>query len=66
MSKTCALSLLAQMPEQCPEDRCAFWQRGGADLEEGCAIQRLQLHTYGPDVADFLLDARHRLETAEG
>ena len=58
MMKLCALSLLVQAPEPCSQDECAFWQPGGDDLEAGCAIERLELHLHGQDVAGFLLSLR--------
>ena len=58
MAKLCALTVLVEAPEPCPQDKCAFWQTGGDDLEAGCAIERLQLHLHGPDVAGFLLSFR--------
>jgi len=62
MATQCTLSILAETPEPCPQGECAFWQHGGEDIEPGCAVERLQLHTCGIDVADFLLGIRHRLE----
>jgi len=59
---TCALSSVVGNEATCPESTCAFWQRGGDDLESGCAIERLGLHRAGADVAGFLLEVRRRLE----
>jgi hypothetical protein len=58
LTKVCALSLVAGAPERCPLDACAFWQPDGDDLESGCAVERLELHLLGEDVASFLLAVR--------
>jgi hypothetical protein len=63
--KTCTLRLAGQgQVELCPQERCAFWEPGGAVVEGNCLIERL-----GPDVRDrdlalYLLEARERLEQA--
>ena len=64
MTQQCTLSVAAEQPVPCPERECVFWQTGGDDLESGCAIERLQLHQHGPDVAEFLLSLRQRLQTS--
>jgi hypothetical protein len=49
--------------ELCPEEACAFWDRGGM-LEEGhCAFQTLDL-SGRPDLASLLLKIRKDLEMA--
>ena len=50
--------------ETCREQRCAFWEPGGAVVEEGCAIERLGLHIFGHEVAGYLLETRERLDQA--
>ncbi len=62
MTKLCALTRVVRAAEPCPTEECAFWQAGGTDLEPGCAVERLDLHRLGVDVASFLLDVRRQLE----
>jgi len=58
-TKYCSLSLSTGTPEPCWGSTCAFWQDGGDDLPDGCAVERLELDRRGIDVADFLLGLRH-------
>ena len=48
--------------ETCRQQRCAFWEPGGAVVEGGCVIERLGLHIFGSDVARYLLETRERLD----
>ncbi|MDX6475066.1 MAG: hypothetical protein QOH95_577 [Gaiellaceae bacterium] len=61
-TKRCSLSLSRGTPEECWGTTCAFWQDGGDDLPDGCAVERLELDRHGVDVADFLLSLRDSLE----
>lgn len=63
-SKPCTLRLSTGVVETCPQERCAFWEPGGAVVEGGCAIERLGVCILGPDVARYLLQTRERLEQA--
>jgi hypothetical protein len=60
----CTLRLATGVVEFCPQQRCAFWEEGGAVVEGGCVIERLGVDVRRPDVAGYLLDARERLEQA--
>ncbi|MDP9302903.1 MAG: hypothetical protein M3O92_00135 [Actinomycetota bacterium] len=60
----CTLRLATGVVEFCPQQRCAFWEEGGAVVEGGCVIERLDVDVRRPDVAGYLLDARERLEQA--
>jgi hypothetical protein len=62
--KRCTLRLATGVIEFCPQQRCAFWEAGGAVLEGGCVIERLGLDVRRPDVARYLLEARERLDKA--
>ena len=62
--KRCTLRLATGALELCPQERCAFWETGGAVVEGGCVIDRLGLDVRRPEVARYLLDARERLEQA--
>jgi hypothetical protein len=63
--RTCTLRLAAQgVVEVCPEDRCAFWEPGGAVLDGNCLIERLGVDVRDPELAAYLLEARERLERA--
>jgi len=50
--------------EVCPEERCAFWEPGGAVLSGNCLIERLGIELREPELAAYLLEARERLERA--
>jgi hypothetical protein len=60
----CALRLATGFVEFCPQQRCAFWEEGGAVVEGGCVIERLGLDVRRPDVAGYLVEVRERLEQA--
>jgi hypothetical protein len=61
----CMLELAAQGEvEVCPEERCAFWEPGGAVLSGNCLIERLGIELREPELAAYLLEAREWLERA--
>ena len=61
--RTCALRMAAEgRTESCPEDRCAFWEAGGAVLAGSCVIERLDVEVSRPDLAAYLLETKERLE----
>jgi len=62
--RLCTLSVAAGSDEECPRGWCAFWERGGAVVEPGCAIERLGIDQRDPRLAQYLLDLRHELESA--
>jgi len=63
--KTCTLRLVAQgLSEECPRDRCAFWEPGGAVVEGSCIVDRLGVELGATDLASYLLEVRERLEQA--
>jgi hypothetical protein len=63
--KNCTLRLVARwQAEPCPHERCAFWEPGGAVVEGTCLVERLGVDLATPDLADYLLEARERLEQA--
>jgi hypothetical protein len=63
--KQCKLRRAARdAVEVCPKDRCAFWEPGGAVLEGHCLIERLAIDLTDRDLAEYLLQARERLEGA--
>jgi hypothetical protein len=63
--KTCTLRLVAQgQTELCPQDRCAFWEPGGAVVEGSCLVERLGVDLNTRDLASYLLETRERLEQA--
>jgi hypothetical protein len=49
--------------EVCPEERCPFWEPGGAVLEGGCAFERLD-HSDSPELAAWHMRIRRMLEAA--
>jgi len=50
--------------EICPEQQCAFWEPGGAVVEGSCLIERLAVDLRDEGLAEYLLEARERLERA--
>lgn len=65
--ENCTLTLAAEGKiEACPRERCAFWERGGAVLEGHCVVERLGVDVRRPDLADYLLETRRRLDQARG
>ncbi|MGE5273068.1 MAG: hypothetical protein ACM3QU_04745 [Verrucomicrobiota bacterium] len=60
----CALSMVVGNDETCSRAWCAFWEKGGAVVEPGCAISRLGIDFSDPELARYLLDLRHELENA--
>jgi hypothetical protein len=62
-SKHCTLRLAASGEiEECPEDRCAFWEPGGAVVEAACGLERLGIDLAHAGLAEYLLAVRERLE----
>lgn len=62
--KLCSLSLVVGNDEECSAAWCAFWERGGAVVGPGCAIERLGIDVSDPELARYLLDLRRELESA--
>jgi hypothetical protein len=62
--KRCTLRLASGVVEYCPQQRCAFWEEGGAVVEGGCVIERLGPDVRKPEVAGYLVDVRERLDRA--
>jgi hypothetical protein len=64
-SQTCMLRLAADgVNEPCPEERCPFWEPGGAVVDGTCVIERLGVDVRRADLAGYLLETRERLEQA--
>jgi hypothetical protein len=63
--RACSLRLTAVGEfEQCPRQRCVFWEDGGAVMPGSCAIERLGIDIGTPDLAAYLLELRERIEQA--
>jgi hypothetical protein len=61
--KPCTLRLAAEgREEECPGQRCAFWEAGGAVLGGSCVIERLGVDLADSSLANYLLETRERLE----
>jgi hypothetical protein len=61
--KTCSLRLAAEGElERCPEERCAFWEAGGAVIRGSCLIERLGIEIRRPELAAYLLETREQIE----
>ena len=59
----CSLSVAAGNDAECPRGWCAFWERGGAVVEPGCAIERLGVPVKERrDLALHLLELRIRAD----
>ncbi len=61
--RLCRLERIRGRVEACPEERCPFWESGGAIVEGGCAFERVDLPD-NPELADWLLEIRAKLESA--
>jgi hypothetical protein len=64
MEELCELHAAVGNVEECPHGWCAFWERGGAVVEPGCAIRRMGVDLKNVDLAYHLLDLRRALEQA--
>ena len=62
--KWCSLSVAVGNDAECPHAWCAFWEKGGAVLEAGCAIDRLGIDFRDAELAAYLLEIRRELEQA--
>ena len=63
-TELCHIKLTLGEVEACPEGACPFWEVGGAVVESGCGLERLQLDLDRPDLAEYLVQLRRTLETA--
>jgi hypothetical protein len=62
-TRLCSLKAVVGKVESCPEDRCPFWEPGGAVLGGRCAIAELGVVADAP-VATWLLEIREKLAAA--
>ena len=60
----CRIKLAIGEADECPQGACAFWEHGGAVIESGCALERLQIDVRRPDLAAYLVELRSALEAA--
>ena len=56
----CDLHLALGRVEACPGNRCPFWE----DELGACAVRHLAKTEHSPELADWLLELRRRLESA--
>ena len=61
--QACRLTSIVGHPEPCPEDRCPFWEPGGAVLRGRCGFEQVHFGD-DADLAGFLLRIRRALEQA--
>jgi hypothetical protein len=59
----CTLEAVVGNAEACPEERCPFWEPGGAALDGRCAVEELGLTADAP-LATWLLEIREKLAAA--
>ena len=59
----CSLSVAAGNDAECPRGWCAFWERGGAVVEPGCAIERLGVDFRDPAAGAVPAGPRRELES---
>ena len=62
-TRLCTLEATVGKTESCPEDRCPFWEPGGAALGGRCAFEELGI-TADEALASWLLEIRERLDSA--
>jgi hypothetical protein len=60
----CRIKLTLGDVEPCPEGACPFWEHGGAIVDAGCGLARLQVDVDRPDLAAYLVDLRAALGEA--
>jgi hypothetical protein len=63
--KLCRLQYLVGRVEDCPEERCPFWESEHGFVEGGCAFEKLDVADH-PALASWLLRIRKQLEDAQG
>jgi hypothetical protein len=61
--RLCKLQYTVGRVEDCPEERCPFWEPGGAVLEGRCAFDQIDVGD-NAELATWLLRIRKRLEAA--
>ena len=62
-AKRCSLREAVGEQELCPGSSCLFWEKGGAVVEPGCAIERLGVPVKERrDLAIHLLELRIRAD----
>ncbi len=64
MTRSCRLDALAGQKTICDENRCVFWEPGGAVLDGGCVFDRVDLVGRVALVTE-LHDLRNALEAAQ-
>jgi hypothetical protein len=62
-ARLCRLQYEVGRVEPCPEERCPFWEAGGAVVGAGCAFDRVDV-SGNTAFAAWLLRIRKRLESA--
>ena len=63
--KQCSLRVALGERELCPGEGCVCWEEGGAILESGCVVERLEIPIgRHRDLARHLLDLRLTAEAA--
>jgi len=62
-TRLCTLEATVGKTESCPEDRCPFWEPGGAALGGRCAFEELGIAA-DEALASWLLEIRERLDSA--
>jgi hypothetical protein len=61
--KLCRLQYIAGRVEDCPGERCPFWEAERPPVEGGCAFEKLDVADR-PALAGWLLRVRQQLEVA--
>jgi hypothetical protein len=67
----CELRRANGMPGiDCDEGACVYWRIAGhvgvAEYAEGCAVQYFELSDESPEIAEWLLSVKERVETQLG
>jgi hypothetical protein len=60
-ARLCRLQYEAGRVEQCPEERCPFWEEAGAGSPGRCAVEQVDV-SGNPALASWLLGVRKELE----
>jgi hypothetical protein len=62
-TRICSLEATVGKAGACPEERCPFWEPGGAALGGRCAVEEFGIVADAP-LAEWLLEIREQLAAA--
>jgi hypothetical protein len=63
-AKRCRIEEMRGRLEPCAQERCSYWESGGAVLEGRCAFEQV-VSSDSPALASWLLELRSELDEAQ-